>query len=95
MKDLYKIIRKPVVSEKAAVQKDKQNKYYFCVSPDANKIDVQRAVEQIYQVKVIDVNTSRIRGKKKRMGVYEGTRPLRKRAIVTLKSGDTIKSVTG
>ncbi len=95
MKEMYKIIRKPIISEKAAVQKDKQNKYHFYVSPDANKIDIKRAIEQLYQVKVIDVNTSRIRGKKKRMGVYEGIRPLRKRAVVTLKSGDAIKLVTG
>lgn len=47
MKEMYKIIRKPIISEKAAVQKDKQNKYHFYVSPDANKIDIKRAIEQL------------------------------------------------
>ena len=61
------------------------NKYTFEVAVDANKIEIKKAVEEIFGVQVADVNTMRVMGKMKRMGRYEGRRASWKKAIVTLK----------
>ncbi|NLZ39015.1 MAG: 50S ribosomal protein L23 [Firmicutes bacterium] len=83
MRDARDIIIKPLISEKSMNLMGEQ-KYAFKIAPYANKIDVKRAVEELFQVKVKDVNTIRIRGKVKRMGVHSGRRPDWKKAIVTL-----------
>jgi large subunit ribosomal protein L23 len=62
-------------------------KYTFEVSRDANKIEIRKAVEEIFGVKVHSVNTINVRGKKKRLGVHRGFRPARKKAIVRLARG--------
>ncbi|MCL2031483.1 MAG: 50S ribosomal protein L23 [Oscillospiraceae bacterium] len=59
-------------------------KYAFQVAPDANKIEIRRAVEEIFGVEVESVNTLNVRGKKKRMGVHIGRRPDTKKAVVRL-----------
>jgi large subunit ribosomal protein L23 len=86
------IIIRPVVSEKSYAAYD-GNIYTFVVAPDANKIEIRRAVEEIFGVKVTNVNTINRKGKRKRnrrTGGF-GTRPDSKRAIVSLAEGDTIE----
>jgi large subunit ribosomal protein L23 len=85
-----KIIVKPLLTEKGTHMEEDANKVLFQVSLDANKIEVRRAVERIYDVKVVDVNTQVMRGKIKRQGRSSGRRPKWKKAIVTLAEGSTI-----
>ena len=91
-KDPRDIIIRPVVSEKSYAAYD-ANVYTFVVAGDANKIEIRHAVEEIFGVKVTNVNTVNRKGKRKRnrrTGGY-GTRPDSKRAIVSLAEGDTIE----
>ncbi|MFO7152537.1 MAG: 50S ribosomal protein L23 [Bacillota bacterium] len=83
-KDPHDIIIRPWITEKSMAMKE-QRKYTFVVHPDANKTEIKNAVEAIFGVKVEKVNTMNVRGKKKRVGLYEGKRPDWKKAIVTLK----------
>lgn len=84
-------IRRILVTEKAAIRGEQSNQYFFEVSPTANKIDIRRAVESLYGVKVAAVNTMRYEGKKRRMRNMRYTqRSDWKRAVVTLKPGSKI-----
>ena len=83
------ILRAPVVSEKSYARID-ENKYTFLVSPDANKTEIKIAVEKVFNVQVISVNTINRRGKKRRTRYGFGRRPDTKRAIVTLADGQSI-----
>lgn len=80
---MHDIIIKPIVSEKSMDQLA-DRKYTFRVALNANKIEIAKAVEQIFGVKVEKVTTSRVRGKIKRMGVHTGKRPDWKKATVKL-----------
>ena len=83
MKTPYDVIIKPVISEQSMdIAPDK--KYTFKVHPDANKTEVKRAVEEIFDVEVAKVNIMNVKGKKKRMGRFEGMTSASKKAIVTL-----------
>lgn len=84
------IIISPIITEKIEEQIRTNNSYTFKVSINANKIEIKRAIEKIFSVKVLDVNTIRMLGKPKRLGRYSGKRPDWKKAIVTLKAGDKI-----
>lgn len=88
------IILRPVVTEKS-VDLMQENKYVFKVRMDANKIDIKRAVEEIFKVKVVGVNTMRVKGKEKRMGRSAGRTSDWKKAIVELAAGDTIEVFEG
>ena len=90
MKSAHAVIRRVLMTEKGAIQRDEHNQYLFHVPRDANKIDIKRAVEEVFEVGVTNVSTQIRRGKNKRFGRFQGKRPNWKRAIVTLKSGDTI-----
>lgn len=90
MKDLTQVLIRPVVTEKTTSLREQSNKYVFEVAIAANKAEVRQAVEKYFGVKVLDVHTSRMYGKPKRMGRFEGRRPNWKKAVVTLQSGDTI-----
>lgn len=94
MKNPRDIIIKPVVSEKSVANME-HNKYTFKVDLKANKIDIKKAIEEIFKVKVLDVKTMIVKGKMKRMGRYQGKRPDWKKAIVTLKEGDKIEIFEG
>ncbi len=83
MKSAYDIIRKPVITERSMMGAA-DNKYTFVVAPDAGKIEIKKAVEEIFGVKVVKVNTIKLPGKCKRMGVHVGMRPGKKKAVVTL-----------
>ena len=90
------IIRRPIIlTEKATRLREKQNQVIFEVRRDANKIQIKGAIEALFKVGVVDVNTLVMRGKERRMG--RGYARLRnwKKAIVTLKQGDAIQSING
>lgn len=90
-RDVRDVIRKPVISEKSYALMD-ENTYTFVVHPDANKIEIRQAVESIFGVEVVRVNTLTRRGKRKRnrrTGIFN-QRPDEKRAIVTVAEGDRI-----
>jgi large subunit ribosomal protein L23 len=89
-KSVYDIILRPVVTE-AATDALALNKYTFEVARDANKVEIREAVEEIFKVRVVKVNTLWRRGKIRRRGQSSGRTPDRKKAIVTLAAGDTIE----
>lgn len=91
MKDLRKIIKTSLVSERSTNLRTDQNKYIFRVDREANKLEIKKAVEELFKVKVDEVTTMRMYGKPKRMGRYEGRRSDWKKAIVKLKKGETIE----
>jgi len=95
MKDTQRVIRKPMVTEKSTRQKEESRQYVFEVHRDANKIEIQSAVERLFKVKVLQVRTSNVLGKVKRLGRRYGKRPDWKKAIVTLKEGDRIDFFEG
>ena len=89
MKDSYAVIRSLLRTEKGSVQA-LHNQYLFNVMKDANKIQIKRAVEQIYKVKVDSVNTQIMPGKLKRVRQQAGMTAEWKKAVVTLKDGQKI-----
>ena len=86
----YQILRRPIVTERSTKLGEEQNKVVFEVALKADKLTIAKAVEAIYQVKVVGVNTSIVRGKTKRFGRTIGKRSNWKKAIVTLHEGDKI-----
>lgn len=94
MKLAREIIIKPVVTEKS-VDLMQENKYCFRVAKDANKIEIKNAIEEIFKVTVINVNTVNVHGKMKRMGRTQGKTASWKKAIVTLREGDSIEVFEG
>jgi large subunit ribosomal protein L23 len=95
MKTLYNVLLAPLLTEKGTVLKEKDNKVVFRVARDANKIEIKKAVEEILKVKVDRVTTINYKGKKKRLGRFEGKRPDWKKAIVTLKEGEKLDFIEG
>ncbi len=87
MHDMYDVIRKPIVTEKASALKAEAGKIVFAVDRGAKKADVKNAVEKLFDVKVTDVRTMVFRGKYKRVGKFAGRRQNWKKAIVTLAEG--------
>ena len=83
MKTAYDIIIKPIITEQS-MEATAEKKYVFQVAIDANKIEIKKAVEEIFGVKVEKVNTIRMDGKEKRMGVHVGRRANWKKAMVKL-----------
>ena len=90
MRNPRSIILKPLVTEKGSKLREESNKYLFGVVSDANKIEIKKAVQEIFNVKVRDVQTIVVRGKVKRMGAFQGKRPDWKKAVVTLEKGQSI-----
>lgn len=90
MKLAYDIIKNIVQTEKGTAMLG-LNKYVFAVAKDANKIEIKKAVEDIYKVKVLNVNTIKMHGKKRRVRYVLGKRPDWKKAVVTLKVGQKIE----
>ncbi|MBR1393929.1 MAG: 50S ribosomal protein L23 [Ruminococcus sp.] len=88
------IILKPVITEDS-MERLPNGKYTFEVAVDANKVEIKKAVEQLFDVKVAKVNTISVKGKQKRMGRYVGYRSDRKKAIVTLEGDKTIEFFDG
>jgi large subunit ribosomal protein L23 len=88
------ILLRPVISEKSYGLLD-ENKYTFVVRPDANKTQIKIAVEQVFNVRVLDVNTLNRQGKRKRTRFGYGRRKNTKRAVVSLAPGDRIELFGG
>ena len=88
------VLIKPIVTEKMNTVSEKQNKFGFIVRPEANKLEIKAEVEALYGVTVVDVNTMNSAGKNKsrytKAGFVKGRTNAVKKAIVTLKEGDTI-----
>jgi large subunit ribosomal protein L23 len=101
------IIKRPLLTEKgtklretggasfAPAPEELKQKVMFEVARDANKIEIREAVKKLFNVQVEDVHTVVVRGKKKRIGRFEGMRPHWKKAIVTLQAGQTIELFEG
>lgn len=88
MMDPHRVIRRPLVTEKSTILREADGVIAFEVDPSANKIDVKRAVEQLFKVKVADVRVLNIRGKMKRMGRFVGKRNDWRKAYVRLQPGE-------
>ena len=82
------IIRRPLVTEKSTILREEGNVIAFEVDPSANKIEVKRAVEELFKVKVDEVRLFNVRGKMKRLGRYVGKRRDWRKAYVRLKAGE-------
>ena len=94
MKSAYTIVKTLILSEKISREMEKNNRYCFKVEPAANKLEIKQAVEQLFKVHVVKVNTMRRKGKLKReRAARYGRTSGHKRAIVTLKAGDKIEIV--
>jgi large subunit ribosomal protein L23 len=88
MKNVYEVIRRPLVTEKSTLLKESQSTVCFEVHKDATKPEIKKAVEQLFGTKVADVRVLRVHGKMKRLGRREGQRPDWKKAYVVLKKGE-------
>ncbi len=87
---VFQVLLGPHVSEKAAIVADLNNQYVFRVAPDATKLEVKKAVEQLFKVKVDDVQTLKVKGKVKRNRFGYSTKPTWKKAYVRLEQGQDI-----
>ncbi|HBG45617.1 MAG TPA: 50S ribosomal protein L23 [Deltaproteobacteria bacterium] len=94
MKNHYSILKSPVITEKSTAA-TAEGKVVFWVELTATKKDIKDAVENIFKVKVLDVNTQRVPGKMKRMGKFQGQKPTRKKAYLKLREGDKIEIFEG
>ena len=90
MKDARSIIIRPIITEHSYDAME-QNKYTFEVAKSANKVEIAKAIEELFNVKVVKVNTLNVKPKTKRVRVVEGLTRTWKKAVVTLKDGDTIE----
>ena len=86
----WEVIKGTIVTEKSNDLLEKENKYTFKVALEANKVEIKQAIEEIYNVKVLDVNTVRVLPKHRRVGKYDGFRSAYKKAIVKLAAGEKI-----
>jgi len=95
MKDIYQIIKRPLITEKANILKEKENKVSFVVDRGANKAEIKEAVEHLLKVKVLEVHVSNMKGKPRRIGRTMGKRSDWKKAVVTLRPGDHVEFFEG
>ncbi|MEW6386105.1 MAG: 50S ribosomal protein L23 [Thermodesulfobacteriota bacterium] len=95
MKPHYQLLKGPIITEKTHLLKEQANKVTFKVDVQANKIEIRKAIEELFKVKVLAVNTIRLKGKRKMVGRREGVRPQWKKAIVTLAPGEKITGFEG
>tara|TARA_B100000959_G_scaffold182695_1_gene191006 strand:- start:1915 stop:2205 length:291 start_codon:yes stop_codon:yes gene_type:complete len=95
MKDIYRVIVKPLITEKSSDLQANHNKYTFQTNLNANKHEIKAAVEELFKVKVMNVRTCVYHGKKTKVGRNSGFKPEWKKAIVTVKEGDSIQLFEG
>ena len=91
MLDIYDVIKRPLLTESSMDRLDKANTYVFAVHPRANKIQIRRAVETLFDVKVVKVNTAKVPGKPRRFGRLFAHTPTWKKAFVKLVDGAAIE----
>jgi large subunit ribosomal protein L23 len=84
------IIVRPLVTERNMVLRDEQNKYAFRVHPDATKPEIRKAVQELFDVRVVSITTQNVYGKKKRLGRFPGRRAAWKKAVVRVAAGQKI-----
>ncbi len=95
MKGPYQVVQRPLLTEKGTRLKEEANQYLFRVAPRANKVEIKQAIETLFKVTVLDVRTLPVRGKAKRLGRFQGKQADWKKAIATLKAGDSIELYEG
>ena len=93
--NVQQVIRRPLITEKSTIERELQNIVTFEVDPRANKAEIRRAVETLFDVQVLEVRTSAVKGKKRRVGRNIGYRPSWKKARVKLREGNTIEFFEG
>ena len=86
----WEIIKGPIITEKSNDLLEKENKYTFKVALEANKVEIKQAIEEIFNVKVVDIATIRVLPKYRRVGKYDGYRSAYKKAICKLADGQKI-----
>ncbi len=91
----YDIVIRPIITEKSSQLKETGNQYIFEVVKDANKIEIKKAIEKLFKVKVVSVQVALMEGKKRRVGRFSGKRPDWKKAIVTVSPKDKITIFEG
>ena len=91
----YDIIKRPLITEKTTIQKDTHNQLSFEVNRQSNRVEIKQAIEKIFNVRVVAVQTMQIKGKPKRRGLIKGKRKDWKKAIVTLMPGERIDFFEG
>ena len=92
--NINQVLVKPTITEKSTLLQE-SGKYTFQVAPRANKVEIKSAVEKSFDVTVVDVNITKIHGKRKRYGPRLSKKPDFKKAVITLKSGDRINLIEG
>lgn len=95
MRNIYAVLKKPLFTEKGSSLKEMHNKILVEVDRNANKLEIKKAVEDLFKVKVEKISTIRTPGKWKRYGKFVGKRPDRKKAIITLKAGEKLDFIEG
>jgi large subunit ribosomal protein L23 len=95
MKTSFQVLLGPLLTEKGTLLKEDHNTFLFKVDKSSNKIEIKKAIEELLKVKVDSVRTITCKGKKKRLGRYEGKRPDWKKAIVKLKEGEKFDFIEG
>jgi len=95
VKNVYSVVKRPLFTEKGSALKEAQNKLLVEVDMDANKIEIKKAIEEIFKVKVEKVHTIIEPGKQKRWGKSVGRLPERKKAVITLKKGEKLDFIEG
>jgi large subunit ribosomal protein L23 len=95
MQNIHQVIVRPILTEKSTGQLERLNAYAFVVAKEANKIEIARAVEKLFGVTVEAVRTMHYRGKERRVGRWTGRRAAWKKAVVTLKQGESIEIFEG
>lgn len=93
--DIYEVIRRPIFTEKAMNLKETENKIIVEVHPDANKVQIKKAFEKIFKVKVDSVSVINVKPKIKRTGLYFRKTKKMKKAIITLKQGEKLDLIEG
>jgi large subunit ribosomal protein L23 len=93
--NIHEVIQRPLITEKSNIGREEQNIVALAVNPRANKHDIRQAVEGLFDVKVLDVRTSRMPRKSRRVGKFEGRKPEWKKAIVRLAEGHSIEFFEG
>jgi large subunit ribosomal protein L23 len=91
----FDMIIKPIITEKSSLLKETGNQYVFEVQRDVNKIEIKKAIEKLFKVKVVSVQVARMEGKIRRVGKFSGKRPDWKKAVVKLSPKDKITIFEG
>ncbi len=93
--DIYSVIKEPHIAEKANLQKELYNQIVLKVDPRANKIEIRKAAELLFKVKVLEVKTQNMKGKKRRVGRNMGKKADWKKAVVKLAPGENVEFFEG